>query len=186
MRWDELFEDLEGQADSWHRVEREAEVAERTRSEVGQLTLLNRLRSNEGGQVAVRLLGGTALTGTLVRVGADWMLLQCRQEVVVPVSAVATAIDLPLRTLSAGAVSIVASRLTLSSVLRALAMDRARVVVALRDQSTVAGTPDRVGADFVDLAMPNPDEPAQGGAGRRVTVAYGAISAVTRDASGWA
>jgi len=185
VRWDDLFEDLEAQADSWQRLEREAEVAERTRSEVGQLTLLNRLRSNESGEVTLRLLGGSALTGTLTRLGRDWLLLQCPQEVVVPVAAVATAADLPLRSVDAGGVSPVASRLTLSSVLRALAMDRARVVVALRDRSTVSGVPDRVGADFVDLAIPDLDEPGRAALGRRVTVAYDAISAVTREPGGW-
>ncbi len=90
MRWEDLFDDLEGQAESLERAEREAEVADRTRSEVGQLTLMGRLRSNEGREISLRLTGGASLSGTLVRLGADWMLLTCPREVVVPLAAVAT------------------------------------------------------------------------------------------------
>ena len=44
-----------------------------------------------------------------------------------------------------------AARLGLGSALRALARDRARVTVHLVDGSAVAGTIDRVGADFLEV-----------------------------------
>ena len=61
MRWEDLFDDLEGQAESLQRVERDAEVADRTRAEVGQLTLMSRLRSNEGREIALRLTSGASI-----------------------------------------------------------------------------------------------------------------------------
>jgi hypothetical protein len=187
VRWEDLFEDLEGQAESWERADRDAEVADRTRSEVGQLTLLNRLRSNEGRGVSIRLIGGLSVSGMLVRLGVDWMLLACPHEVVVPIAAVATASNLPWDAVSPHGVGAVASRLTLSSVFRAMAVDRARVTVVLRDQATVSGTPDRVGRDFVDLAVHHEDEaPRAAAVSMRTTVAYEAISAVMRDRGSWA
>src|SRR4051794_33577098 len=116
MRWEDLFDDLEGQAESLEREEREAEVADRTRSEVGQVTLISRLRSNEGRGVSLRLTGGASYSGTLVRLGADWMLLSCPGEVVVPLSGVATLANLPWSSVSPDGVEVVTSRLTLSSV----------------------------------------------------------------------
>ncbi len=187
MRWEDLFDDLEGQAEFMERAERDAEVADRTRSEVGQITLLSRLRSNEGRDVSIRLTGGAAMSGNLVRLGADWMLLTCPREVVVPLHAVAAVVDLPWDSVSPHGVEPIASRLTMSTVFRAMAADRARITVMLADQSTVSGTPDRVGRDFVDLAIHHGDEaPRVAAVSMRTTVAYLAISAVTRDQPSWA
>lgn len=186
MRWDELFEDLEAQAESWQRAELAAEVADRTRSEIGQLTLLDRLRSNEGRQLAIGLAGGSSVRGTVVRLGVDWLLLHCPHEVVVPIAAVATVTNLPLEATSAAAASVVASRLTLASVLRAVAIDRARVNVLLIDSSVVSGTPDRIGQDFVDVAIHHAEAgPRIGSVSARVTVRYAAIAAVSRETSAW-
>ena len=187
MRWSDLFDDLEGQAEALSRAERAAEVADRTRAEVGRLTLLNRLRSNVGRQVALRLIGSGAVSGTLERVGLDWLLLTCPNDVVVPMSAVATVANLPWDSVSPAGVGAVASRLTLSSVLRAIAVDRARIAVVLRDGTTVSGTPDRVGADFIDIAVHQDDEaPRAAAVTMRTTVSYGAIGKVMRESSGWA
>lgn len=186
MRWEDLFDDLEGQAEAWQRAERDAEVADRTRAEVGQVTLISRLRSNEGRDVSARLANGTTISGTLVRLGVDWMLLACPQEVVVPVSGIATLADLPWEAVSPHGVGHVGSRLSLSSVFRAMAVDRARITVQLNDTTSVSGTPDRVGRDFVDLAVHHEDQaPRAAAVSRRTTVVYSAISAVLRDRSSW-
>jgi hypothetical protein len=186
MRWEELFDDLEGQADALQRADRDAEVADRTRAEVGQVTLLSRLRALEGDSVSVRLGNGDALSGTLVRLGVDWMLLACPQEVVVPMTGIATLDDLPWHSVSAAGVGVVASRLTLSSAFRAMAVDRARITIRLHDGTSVSGTPDRVGKDFVDLALHHEDQgPRIRAVSRRTTVAYLAVSAVVRDPSSW-
>jgi hypothetical protein len=187
MRWDDLFDDLEAQADFLVRSERDAEVADRTRAEIGQTTLVSRLRSSAGRRLSLRLTGGAAVSGVVVRLGVDWLLLSCPREVVVPVAGVATVTDLPWDSMSPHGVEPVASRLTLSSVLRAIAVDRAHITVLLSDQSTVSGTPDRVGRDFVDLAVHAGDEsPRASAVSARETVAYAAISAVMRDQGSWA
>lgn len=187
MRWSDLFDDLEGQGESLARAERDAEVADRTRAEVGQLTLLNRLRADVGRRVSLRLTGAVTVVGTLERVGADWLLLTSPNEVVVPMAAVISVANLPLDAVSPDGVARVASRLTLASALRAIAVDRARVTVMLHDGSTVSGTPDRVGSDFVDIAVHHLDEaPRPAAVTMRTTVAYAAITRVTRESAGWA
>ncbi|MDX6308968.1 MAG: hypothetical protein QOI06_2014 [Nocardioidaceae bacterium] len=187
MRWSELFDDLEARADSLVRAERETEVADRTRAEIGRLVLLNRLRSGVGRELSLRVLGCGAVIGTLERVGTDWLLLTCPQEIVVPVAAVATVVDLPWESVSPEGVGAVTSRLTLASAMRALAVDRARVVVVLRDGTSFSGTPDRVGGDFLDIAVHQGDSaPRAAAVTMRATVAYEAISKVVREAAAWA
>lgn len=186
MRWDELFADLEGQAAALERVELTAEIADRTRSELGRLTLLNRLRSNVGGRLHLRLAGGSEAAGDLLRVGADWLLIALPEEALVPYSAVEAAHNLALESVSPGAVGPVESRLTLAAAVRALAVDRARVTVVLRSGGSISGTPDRVGRDFVDVAVHGADEaPRWTQVTRRTTVAFDAVVMVVRDSSPW-
>jgi hypothetical protein len=61
-------------------------------------------------------------------------------------------------------VSIVESRLGLPYALRGVARDRAPVTMLLREGTSVTGTIDRVGADFVDLAEHAPGEPRRAAA----------------------
>ncbi|MGI8701840.1 MAG: hypothetical protein ACR2JU_11645 [Nocardioidaceae bacterium] len=187
MRWTDLFADLEAEVGALERSELHAEVADRTRAEVGQVTLLNRLRSDVGSEVSLRLSGAVTVVGTLERVGADWLLVTSPNEVVVPMAAVSSVANLPLDAVSPEGLSPVASRLTFSSALRAIAVDRARVTVMLTDGTTVAGTPDRVGHDFLDIAVHHLDEaPRSSAVTMRTTVAYAAITRVTRESRGWA
>ena len=74
MRWDDLFADLEAQADALDRAERSGEVAERTRFELASIGMLDRLRPARGGAVRLQLAGGGFVAGTLERVGVDWVL----------------------------------------------------------------------------------------------------------------
>src|SRR3954452_17255126 len=120
MRWTELFDDLEGEASALQRAERNSEVADRTRAEVGRLTLLNRLRSSTGREVSLFLTGTGHVSGLLERVGVDWLLLTGGQDVLVPMAAVAFVADLPHESVSPAAVGAVASRLTFSSALRVI------------------------------------------------------------------
>jgi hypothetical protein len=155
---------------------------------VGRLTLLNRLRSNLGREVSLVLTGAGPVSGRIERVGVDWALLSGPQDVLVVMAAVASVADLPRESVSPSAVGAVASRLTFASALRAIAVDRSRVTMVLTDGTSVAGTPDRVGADFVDVAV-HPDDvaPRATAVTKRTTVAYRAISTVVRepDVSGW-
>jgi hypothetical protein len=185
VRWHELFDDLEAQADALARAERDGEVADRIRSEVGRLALVNRLRGALDRQVTVQLLGAGPLAGRLDRVGRDWALFTAPHEVLVPVGAIALVVDLPWDAVSPEAVGAIETRLSLSSALRMIAMDRARVTVTLRDGTTVSGTPDRVGSDYVDVAEHDDLAPRAAAVRVRATVPHVAIAKVTRELGTW-
>jgi len=187
MRWQDLFADLEGQAQAFEKAELEAEVADRTRAEVGQLTLLNRLRAQLNEQVDLAVSGAGPLRGRLTQVGANWLLLSAPEEIVVPAAAITAVSNLPLSAVSPEGVGHIAGRLRMTAALRAIAIDRCAVTVLFRGGGTVTGTPDRVGADSVDLAVHELGEaPRRSTVQGRLTVAFDAIGAVRRSGQGWA
>lgn len=187
MRWDQLFADLEGQARAIEDDELEAEIVDRLRVEVGRVSLLNRLRAQEQQRVTLLVAGAGRIGGDLAQVGADWLLLNAPYELIVPAGAVIGVSDLPPAAVSPEGVSPIASRLRLTAALRAVAVDRSTVTVTLRSGDTVTGTPDRVGADFLDLAVHE-----RGAAPRlstvrtRLTLAFDALATVRRASEGWA
>jgi hypothetical protein len=161
MRWDALFADLEGQVAALASAERAAEVEERTRGEVGRLATLDRMRAAVGAPLRLRLAGNHAASGTLLRLGADWLLLDegSGREVLIVVEHLVGVRGIGRYSAARQTAGAVASRLQLPHVLRGLARDRSAVRVHLVDGSTVDGTVDRVGADFIDLAAPPTGEP---------------------------
>jgi hypothetical protein len=186
MRWQELFADLEAQASALERAATDGEISERTRGEVARVALVNRLRAQVGSHLTARVWGAGDVSGRLDRVGADWVLVVAESEVIVPTSALVVCVDLPLESTSADAVSVVSSRLTLTSILRAVARDRSAVTVVTRDGATVTGTPDRVGADFVDVAVHEAGRaPRRSEVSSRATISVAAIGCVRRRATGW-
>ena len=83
---------------------------------------------------------------------ADWALVATPAETIVVLDALIAAVELGMAAVSDTGVDPVASRVGMGPVWRAIARDRTPVSIQLRDGSTVTGTPDRVGADFVDVA----------------------------------
>ena len=75
MRWDELFADLEGQLAAAEGGELAAEVADRTRYEAAQLSLLDRLAPAAGHDVRLHVMGVGQVGGRLDQVGAEWLLV---------------------------------------------------------------------------------------------------------------
>ncbi|HEU5271823.1 MAG TPA: hypothetical protein VFU36_18020, partial [Jatrophihabitans sp.] len=75
MRWDAFFADLEAQMAALGEAERAAEIADRTRSEVGRLGLVDRLRPAVGTQLRLTCRGGLTVTGRLSRMHPEWLLL---------------------------------------------------------------------------------------------------------------
>ncbi|MBA3232334.1 MAG: hypothetical protein H0T17_00050, partial [Propionibacteriales bacterium] len=75
MRWERLFDDLEGQARALEDAERESEILDRTRGELAQVLLVNRLRAQLGERVQLQVSGVGPLAGILTRLGTDWLLL---------------------------------------------------------------------------------------------------------------
>lgn len=182
MRWDDLFADLEAQSDALEVAERAAEVAERTRIEVGGVTLRDRLGAALGAPVRLQLAGGRAVAGALVRVGPDWLLLAeaAGRESVVALAAVLSVAGVG-RSAAAEPGGAVAARLGLRSALRGIARDRSPVRVDLVSGETVDATLDRVGADFVEAARHAPGEPRRRGDVRDVVLLpFGALAAVSR------
>ena len=181
MRWDELFRDLEGQLDAAEGAELAAEVADRTRREVAELRLLDRLAPAEGHEVRLQVAGAGSVRGRLDQVGAEWLLVSeaAGRQALVPVGAVLAVAGLGVLSRAPGQESPVLARLGLGSALRAIARDRLQVSVALRDSSALTGTVDRVGADFLEIAEHGPGEPRRRGevSGMRA-VPFGAIAVV--------
>jgi hypothetical protein len=154
MRWDGFFDDLEAQAAAISAAERDAEIEDRTRSEVGRLGLVDRLGGAIGSQVRLSCLGDLTLTGHLARLHPEWLLIveDGGREAMVALSAVLAVGSLGLLSAAPGTMSVVDSRLSFALALRGIARDRSAVKLHLADGSVLDGTLDRVGADFVELA----------------------------------
>lgn len=182
MRWEELFADLEAQAEALGLAERAAEVAELTRLEASRLDLASRLRPAVGTSIRVRLLGGMALSGRLGALGPGWLLLDegAGREALLATAALVSVTG-PGR-LSETAGSAVQARLGIGQVLRGLARDRSVVRICLTDSSVVDATLDRVGSDYVEVAVHAAGEPRRRGEVREVLMLpFGALAAVRRD-----
>jgi len=183
VRWERFFADLEAQAAAAEARDFEMEVAERSRVEQGRLRLADRLRSAEGHPVALSVRGGGTVSGTLRRVGADWLLLATASdsEILVSLGAVGAVSGLGAATDPARDRGLVDAALDLRKALRGLATDRAGVRLVLTDGTSIEGTLDRTGADYVEMAEHPLDEPRRYGAVRSVrTVVIDAIATVTR------
>src|SRR3954451_2379345 len=110
MRWQRLFDDLEAQIEAADAAELEAEVADRIRSEVGRLRMVDRLRGSLGEEIDVHLPSGVRERGVLTRVGADWLLLEPgaaqagvgEMDALVPLRAVQTLGGLAARSMAPG------------------------------------------------------------------------------------
>jgi hypothetical protein len=160
MRWDALFADLEGMAAGEWLRERDAEIAERTRAELGRVRLVDRLRAvadrasaGNHADVTVRMLAAGTLRGEIARVTDDWFLLVTPSyEWVVAIDAVLGLSGMPPAARTPESQSAVSAGLGWAAAWRVLARDRTSVHVVRRDGETVAGVPGRVGHDFVELS----------------------------------
>jgi len=185
-RWEALFRDLDAQFEAAEAAELAAEVADRTRREIALVRLGDRLRAALGGNLTIGVSGGEVLSGALLTVGPDWLLLGAGpggspdgRDTVVVLSAVQSLTGLGARFLPPETEGRVAARLDVRHALRALARSRVAVRVLLRDGSVVVGTLDRIGADHLDLAEHDAGEARRSGAVRRVrTVPLAALAAV--------
>ncbi|MGI9156422.1 MAG: hypothetical protein ACR2FG_07270 [Marmoricola sp.] len=154
-----LLDDLEQQAAGLHLVERDLEVADRSKTEYAQVTLASRLHAAAGRPVRLRLLGGLWLSGRLARTGADWLLLSDPQPVggadrewIVRHGALAVLQGASARAVPDDALGVL-RRLTLGSVLRRLADEGADCVFHLVDGSRLDGRLLRLGADFAEVRL---------------------------------
>ena len=182
VRWERLFEDLEGQYDEAERLEMSAEVADRTRRELARLRLTDRARLAVGSDVGLGLGGAGTVSGRLLATGPDWLLLRADSgpECLVALSAVDWVSGLSGLAAEPDSGGAVHARLGLGYALRRIAQERSPVTVVLRDGAQLTGTVDRVGADHVDLAVHPLDEPRRPGAVTAVRTVLMAALAMVR------
>lgn len=154
-----LFDDLEQQADALFVAEREAEVAERARSEYATVTLATRLMAARGAEVGLVVEGVGTVSGPLHRVAGDWCLLGAAgQDWIVRLPAVVAVRGLPSLSVAEAAWPVTA-RLGLGSALRRLADGREECRLRLRDGTAYDARLGRVGADFVEAFTGDHIEP---------------------------
>ncbi len=173
MRWDNLFDDLEGQLEDGLSAEESGARAEEERLRRGRLVLRDRLqamaRADPERPLRVRLGSGELVRVVPLTFGRDWLsgrilddAVRTRQ-IVVPIGAIAGVLLEPPAARFAE-VEVVAeergltAKLGLAFMLRDLC--RRRVPLEL---TTLAGglhgTIDRVGRDHLDLALHEPGRP---------------------------
>ena len=174
MRWQQLFADLQAQFEAEEAAAEQAESASRVRAEVGAVGIADRLRGALGLPVALACGGAGVVTGTLVEVGADWLLVEDdgARQCLVALAAVRSVSGLSRRTAVPENVGPVRGQLNLRRALRGLARDRSAVQIVLDDGGVLSGTLDRVGADYVELAEHPGDLP------RRAEVVQGVRAVV--------
>ena len=152
MRWDDLFDGLDRQFEHLLDAAEDAEHADRVRVTFGGVTAIERAAGSLGGLVQIRTPGDRRVTGELVRVGPDFLLLResVSVDLLVAWSAVQGIEGLTQRT--GPALGTVDTRFDLRKALRSLARDRAPVTVGTAHGTELSGTIDRVGADFCEVA----------------------------------
>jgi hypothetical protein len=178
MRWDRLFDDLEGQLEQELSAEELDERAEEERLRLGRLALRDRIialhDANDGDPgfaLTVVLASGDLIAVRPTTLGRDWFAAVIvegrarRAHCVIPVDAVAGLILSRAQTEqslapAAGEVGehSLSSRLTLTFVLRDLCRRRAAIQLRTRT-GELHGTIDRVGRDHLDLAVHASGEP---------------------------
>lgn len=165
MRWDRFFEDLEDQLDSEWEAERAALDTEAERLRLARIPLRDRLvvlAETADVAIGLELTDGTTLSGTVTRVGSDWVAVAVEGGSsgtvwIVPLGAAAT-MALGTQQLlgsvrGAHPGGALAQRMSLGFVVRDLVRRRIPVTVHLVTGRALSGTIDRAGADHLDLAL---------------------------------
>lgn len=182
MRWERLFDDLAAQWEAQTRAELRGEVADRTRREFAAVHLADRLGAHLEQPAAVEFVvfGGRRLTGAVIDLGADFVVLaDGSARRVVCLDAIVTVTRLGRR-VAAGSDLAAVRRYGLGYALRGIARDRAPVVVDDVLGRRTTGTIEAVGADHVDLLEHSLDvAPRRSGRRLTCTIPFPALVAVS-------
>jgi hypothetical protein len=178
MRWERLFSDLDARFDDLADAEMLAELADRERVAAGAISTVERLGGAVGRQLRVRTTVGLTVTGALGQIGPDWLLLQegPGRDAVLAASAVAVIEGLSAAT--GPTIKGIALRLNLRYALRGIARDRSPVSLVVRGglgepaglYTEITGTIDRIGADFIEVALHAPWEARRAASVRSVVL----------------
>jgi len=178
VRWQQLFDDLEGQLAAAEAAELASEVSERTRIEHGRIRLADRVRAGLGTEVVVGC-GVDDVRGRLVRVTPDAVVVaEIGGAAVVPLAALAWVSGLDRAASAPREEGPMDRGLGLRMLLRAIARDRSPVRILFRDRSSLAGTIDAVGSDWLDLAVHPLGEPRRAGVSSLRTVRIDAMAVI--------
>lgn len=169
MRFDRVFEDLEGQMAHLEQEEIRAVSEDLTRAERAQLALADRLRGALGSQIVVLLGESARVHGTVADSGSDWVLLEGagQRRALVPLHAICALQGLPPR--ARPPAPSIPPPASLTGRLRALARDR-RAVLAETAAGRMTGRISAVGADWMEMRILPTGEAAAGAAGSVVTI----------------
>jgi len=167
MRWEQLFGDLAARFDDLADADLMAELADRQRVAAGTISMVERIAGALGRPIRLRTVAGITVTGTLRRVGPDWLLLQEGPGREVVLALRATTIVEGLSAATGVAMTGIERRLNLRHALRGLARDRSPIALVVSGgvgepaalYTEVTGTIDRIGADFLEMALHAPWEP---------------------------
>jgi hypothetical protein len=168
VRWDNLFDDLEGQLENELNAEDLELRAEEERLRLGRLSLRQRITAVTGGTgsvgvVRVLLVSGQTLLIRPSTFGRDWLaadLLEAgtgNPQCILPFAAIGAVILQPDQVQESlapesGAAARLVDRIGLPFVLRDLCRRRKSLEIQT-GVGPVTGTIDRVGRDHVDLAV---------------------------------
>lgn len=171
MRWDNLFDDLEGQLEHELSAEETDLRAEEERLRIGRLSLHDRLAALAdvpGGSQLLRvvLAGGSTVTVRPVTFGKDWLAgdlvgdVGRPQQCVLPLAGIVAVLLAPAHVERSLAErpeqpARVVDRIGLAFVLRDLCRRR-KALDLDTSAGTLHGTIDRVGRDHIDLAVHPP------------------------------
>lgn len=178
MRFDRIFEDLEGRLDHHEQEEIRAVSEDLARAERAQVTLVQRLRGSLGNELTVLLASSLRLTGTVEALGPDWLVLHQQAagtRALVPLHALGMIEGLAARARPAEE-SLLADP-SLNSMLRTLARDRSLVTLETTAGS-VSGRISAVGAETLDLRTLPTREPGPVPGSTRVTVVTASLLAL--------
>ena len=178
MRFERIFEDLEGRFEHHEQEELRAVSEDLARAERAQLTLADRLRGAGRRELTLHVGSGLRLAGAVEEVGAEWVSLRetrTAQRAVVPLAAIGIVEGLSSRARPAEE-SLRAPRRR-GSVLREVARDRSGVRLETT-AGTVLGRIAGVGADALDvLSLPTGESSSVPGSAR-LTVTMSSLLAV--------
>jgi hypothetical protein len=176
MRWDNLFDDLEGQLEHEADAEQGELLAEQERLRLGRLALRDRIASIAGQQstsaadaIRVQLLDGSAIAVRPTTFGKDWLAADLvaeqsslAQQCILPLGAIAGLALTPRQIreslepqVDARPTGRLVDRIGLAFVLRDLCRRRKNLELQTM-LGRVHGTIDRVGRDHLDLAVHEP------------------------------
>ena len=179
MRFDRIFEDLEGRLVHHEQEEMRAVSEELARAERAQLDLADRLRAAGDRPIMSHLGEDLRVTGPVQEVGLDWLELRDQASgtrVIAPLASISLIAGLSDRARRREEALRPPRRL--GSVLRGIARDRGVVRLETR-AGRLTGRIATVGADALDMhQLPTGESSISGTGSARITVAMGALLAI--------